>query len=140
MKIKASEMIAQMEHYESIVDKLRLYGYTIDGDDDETRVKNNIAYVLEYIFNFCNIRVLPDGLTETFKNMVCGFFISDKLFGKKPIDPEGDLSDLRVKKVQEGDTEVAYDLPKSEETKAEDLISRLCDCDYILKKYRRLCW
>ena len=43
-----------MEYYDAIVDKLRLYGYVVDEEDDETRVRNNIAYTLEYIYNFCN--------------------------------------------------------------------------------------
>lgn len=132
-----------MEYYDAIVDKLRLYGYVVDEEDDETRVRNNIAYTLEYIYNFCNIKELPDGLVETFKNMVCGLFISDNYFLKKndnDDDQDEGLNNFRLKTVQEGDTEVVYDLPKSNEAKTEELINRLWDCDYILKKYRRLCW
>lgn len=130
-----------MEYYDAIVDKLRLYGYVVDEEDDETRVRNNMAYTLEYIYNFCNIKELPEGLIETFKNMVCGLFISDKYFLKKNYDDQDEgLSNFRLKTVQEGDTEVVYDLPKSDESKTEELINRLCDCDCILKKYRRLCW
>lgn len=91
----------------------------------------------EYIKSFCNISVIPKGLTYTRRSIAAGRML-DRLYRSGRLT-EQEFSGI-VSSVKEGDTTVSYGGGTPQEL-FEQLVSGLLDPDKSsLLRYRRLVW
>lgn len=120
-----------------IVDRLVLLGYEMK-PEDELILPFVMDKVLNNIKNSCNITSIPEGLMATAIDMVCGEF----LFLKNQTGQlESFDSEIAIKKVSLGDTDVTFGDSLSSEQRLDNLINYLMTNgkgDFVC--YRKIKW
>lgn len=131
-------LIKDSDLAELIVKRLESLGYT-PTEGDAWAIAFATKKVQNNIFNFCNITEIPDGLTETAVDMVCGEFLTTmRDIGK--LDDTFNLEDA-VKQVQTGDTSVTFSLEGTPEQRMNSLLQFLThngEVDFLC--YRQIKW
>ena len=122
---------------EDITARLASFGYTVTADD--TWVLNFIiSKVQDYIKADCNITSVPEGLHAISVDMAVGEFLLSK---KSTGQLTGINTEVAIKQVQEGDTNISFDTTYSAEQKLNSLISYLMNYGKgALTAYRCIRW
>lgn len=97
---------------ENIIDRLNQLGYT-PNEDDNAQIDFELAKILNYVKNYCNITTIPEIIDPRIIDRVC----SDFLYYKKN---SGSLNgfnyDAVIKQIKEGDTSITYAVGQGEDT------------------------
>ncbi len=121
---------------------LKAKGFTVYDSATETveLLEDALARAEQFIFNFCHICEMPDGLLYVWTDIACGFFLQD-LYNTGRLDGvygiSGTVSSLKI-----GDTQVNYaDGTASANARVLSIIDELTNGKRgDLLRYRRLCW
>lgn len=124
---------------EAVLMRLESFGVTVT-EDDSYMVAFSIRYAYNTIFNFCNIKTIPDGLYNIAVDMACGEYM-DTLKGMcrlklNSVDLNGAISQIK-----EGDTTISFDASTSDEQKLNAFINHLLNGrkgDLVC--YRKMRW
>lgn len=122
---------------QKIEDRLQSLGYVIKPGDE-----NIIPFVMEKvestIKSSCNTTSIPEGLTNIAIDMVCGEFL---YFKKQSGQLEEFDTEVAVKKVKLGDTDITFDESLSPEQRLDNLIHNLKSSGKEeFSCYRRIRW
>lgn len=122
---------------EQIKERLAGLGYTcVDGDDF------NIQFLMgkceQYIKHYCNITEIPECLNYVLVDMVAGDFLQVK-------KATGQLTSIQiepiVKKIQDGDTTVEYNVSSDSEAVFNAFVDNLINGhETELIRHRKLVW
>ena len=92
---------------DTIIEKLKSYGYTTVEPSDIVIINLLRADVEQYIKHYCNLHEIPDCLENVIVDMTCGKFLQMK-------KSTGQLTELQLggvlKAVRDGDTQVEYNV------------------------------
>ena len=122
--------------------RLQSLGYVIQDTDDWT-VAFSIHKTVNAIKNECNVHAVPEGLTQVAVDMTCGDFLLTKKNSGQLLGFVLDLNSAALKQIQEGDTNVVFDVSStsSHEQRLDSLIQYLLDYGKPqLVTYRRMKW
>lgn len=127
--------MAALNQIVAVTKKLESYGYK---DIDSTLIENNIDTVVQSIFNFCKIKVLPTELDHVVVNMACGEIMHCISFTNENMVDE---SNQTVASIKEGDTQVSFVSQATPAQRKDILIQSLRAMPYDeLIAFRRLRW
>jgi len=97
---------------EQVIKRLKQLGYAYTQADDE-QIDFELAKILNYVKNYCNITTIPEILDYRIIDRVC----SDFLYYKKNSGSlEGFNYDAVIKSIKEGDTTLTYAVGQGEDT------------------------
>lgn len=127
-----------MDMYESIVERLKGLGYDVKDGYDREDILREMENAKEYLFSQCGINFLPRVLEGTYIDIVCGYFLRDRLYGGKLEDAESGV----VESITEGDVSIKYSSGSGlgSRERVEGLIKGLLDKNYQIIANRRLKW
>lgn len=123
---------------ETIINRLKDFGYEYKADKDEFSVGFAIDKVTAHVLNATNCSEIPDGLMHIAVDMVCAEFLKlKKGFGQ--------LTEIEFEQIAQsvklGDTNVQFSNEATPEQKFDASISYLLsghESDYA--RYRKLVW
>ena len=125
---------------EQVIDRLGQLGYSYTQNDAET-VEFELAKILDYVMNFCNITEIPEILDKRIIDRVCGDFLYYK---KNSGSLEGFNYEEVIKSIKEGDTTITYAVGQGEDTpenRFDAFVKQLeRGFDKWLTPHRRLRW
>lgn len=94
--------------YDRITERLKGLGYKFDEETDSGLLLSEMNSVRDFLMAACNLSFIPKVLEGAYIDIVCGYFLKDKLLAEGP-DSEENLS---VGRITEGDVTVEYDTDK----------------------------
>lgn len=116
------------------------FGYIPVIGKDDWMIAYTTKGTVNHVLNEINHSVIPDGLTETVGDMVCGEVLNAKFLSGQLDMSSLDLDGM-IQSVKEGDTQVNFSTEGSDEAKAQELFRWLISgkgCDLLC--YRRMRW
>ena len=122
--------------YDDVVARLGSLGYEVL-PDDRYAIEFAVEKVSWKIYNLCHIPEIPEGLWYIAVDMVCGEFLSAK---KKLGQLEGFNTEIAVKAIKEGDTQVTYAIGDTGDPLDWLITYMLTHSKGQLVTYRRLLW
>ena len=131
------------EFIEEILKRLISFGY-IPNENDSWIITFCMQKVENHIKNSCNISEIPNELKEVEMDRICGEFLFSKKQTGQLNAENGFDSEMAIKQVQAGDTNVTFAVGEGSETletKLNTLISYLLnygESDFIC--YRQIKW
>lgn len=108
---------------EAVLMRLESFGVNVT-EDDTFMIAFSIRYAHNTIFNFCNIKTLPDGLYNIAVDMACGEYLNT-LKGMCRLNLNGVDLNGAISQIKEGDTTVSFDASTSDEQKLTAFINHL---------------
>lgn len=97
---------------EQVIDRLKQLGYIAEYDD-HNQLDFELTTVLNYVKNYCNIKVIPEILDNRIIDRVCSSFLYYK---KNSGSLNGFNYDAVIKQIKEGDTTIHYAVGSGEDT------------------------
>ena len=126
---------------EEITEKLHLLGYqTTDGD--LTFISYILKDVISYVSNFCYLTEIPTALNKVIIDLTAGKFLKSKIATGVRVNELIDFSSRGISSITEGDVTVSYSIndPNSLTNLFMAEISKMCDKDRELIKFRKIRW
>lgn len=121
---------------DDVTKRLESFGYFTNLNDSWV-IDYIIKKIENHIKNQCNTNTVPDGLHQIAVDMVVGEF----LLGKKSTGQltEVDIEPV-VKQLQEGDTNITFDITATPEKRLDMLIQYLLHAEADFAHYRCIKW
>lgn len=98
---------------EQVIDRLKQFGYEVTNELDMLQVQFELTTTLNYVYNYCNIKTIPELLDNRIIDRACAYFLFNK---KNSGTLEGFDYDTVIKQIKEGDTTIQYATGQGEDT------------------------
>ena len=125
---------------EQVIKRLGMLGYTATNDDND-HIDFELAKILNYVKNYCNITEIPEILDPRIIDRVCSEFL---FYKKNSGTLDGFDYDLVIKEIKEGDTTLKYATGQDGDTVESRFDSFVKQMERGFDKwcvpYRRLRW
>jgi predicted DNA binding CopG/RHH family protein len=125
---------------EQVIKRLTQLGYTATVEDND-HIDFELAKILNYVKNYCNITNIPEILDPRITDRVCSEFL---FYKKNSGSLNGFNYETVIKSIKEGDTTLTYAVGQGEDTPENRFDSFVKSLergfDKWITPYRRLRW